>query len=365
VPVVIQNAPGETGWPVRPRNRYRRLVAQARTARNPTRAALRSTALIGPGFTIAMGLLFTQAAWTSLLPSPFDSLEAVIAPLLLLIIFIIIAPPLIASVVDADLPLREQQRYASGSTPITERQQQILALDAISDYTIKGWNSSLEYWPAGVRLRPPVLDSNPTSPFLTMSLIDPAGVRSELDQRYRVLNEQTLQLFIADALAERSASAGLLRVLRGPDADSAVACLAALSGTDEWDIRARAEARDGRPPLLMWALDTQRIMAAIRMSYVAGYIVEPHAWELLERIADIAFSLHAGWAEYHQSLVIGAAFASDSLDEVERVRNSIRGLTSDGWPAARVAYGSGTGRLPDQILSPSDRLLPNGRGEDD
>lgn len=354
--MLIQNAPGETEWPVRRRNRYRRMVELFRRGRNPTRAALRSTALIGPGFAIVMILLFTQAAWTKAMPPSLDSIDEAIVPLLVITLLIIIVPSVIASIIDAGLPLREQRRYAAGSPELTERQQQILAIDATSDYAIRGWNSSLEYWPAGVRLRPPLLDPRARSPFLTMALLDVSGVRNDLDRRFRVVNAQTLQLFVADAMSDRSYSASLLRVLSGPDAEVATARIAALSGTDEWDLRARTEPRGARPPVLLWALDAQRIIAAVRMSFVAGYIDESHAWELLEQVADIAFSLHSDWNELHQALIVGTAFMADSLEEVERVRTAVQGLADDGWPAATIPFGTGSGRLPEQVLSPSVRF---------
>lgn len=341
---MLQNRYGDREFPVRDHWRYARLYRDALRRQNASRAALRGLIWVGPavvGFLLlGGGLVFTDGATTRADDQRF---------LLGFVVFVLLAVAglVVGTLVDATKPRREQQRYRAltGSAEVTERQQQLLALDAQSDYAIGGWNSSLDYGPAWSRMPADLrsrFEHDPKHPvFLTMPMFEVRAMRAKLDADEHIASGGDLELAVADAFGDAGLSARFHRVLHGQDGERMLARLSSLTGVSQWDLRALDEASGGRPPRLLWAADVQRIIAMVRMAYLAEHVDAETAWRLIERAASVAGGLFDGWDAYWADVRIGLAFWSDRLDAVQQFDETLAGLRSSTWPAARAAFPTG------------------------
>jgi len=143
----LQNHPGDVEYPVRSRRRYAQALEAKRKA-DPAemrRRALPVTLIAAP-FGIAAFILSFVWEVDEIIVSFF--MFAVGMAVGLMIASIILAKR------DAGAPRRAQLAYiaASGRQALTPRQQQILALDAASDFAVRGWNGSLAFTPTFAEL---------------------------------------------------------------------------------------------------------------------------------------------------------------------------------------------------------------------
>ena len=355
----LQNAYGDREFPVRDRWRHVRPYRLAAQRRDPSRAALRNLIWTGPALVV---IVVVGGAVVSSDGTP-DQGAFFLAGLLAFAV-LIAAGLLVGGLVDRGAPRREQQRYRrlTGAADVTERQQQLLALDAQSDSAIGGWNSSLDYGPAWSRMPAELRrrhEHGARSFFVTMPMFGVRALRAKLDADEHIASGGDVELFVADALAERSLSARFTRILHGPDGERMLARLASLTGTSQWDLRALDEPADGRPARLLRAADTQRVIAVVRMAYLAEHVDADTAWRLIERAAEPASALFTSWDDYWADVRIGLAFWSDRLDAVQSFDEGLAALRSNAWPATRVPFPTGPvpARLPtssaDEARDPS------------
>lgn len=328
---------------MRDRWSHARLYRDAARRRNPTRAALRNTVWVLPAMLV---LLSAGAALIANRGTEAEQDQRFLAALGIFVVLMAIGL-LVGLLVDRTIPRREQERYRAltGAPDVTERQQQLLALDAQSDFAIGGWNSSLDYGP-GWRTMPAELrrrfEHDPKrSPFVTLPMFDVRALRAQLDAEQHIASHGDVELFVADALSDASISARFHRVLHGTDGERMLARVASLTGVSQWDLRALDEPSAGRPAPLLWAADAQRVIAIVRMAYLAEHIDAEEAWRLIERAAAPASGLFTSWADYWADVRTGIAFFSDRLEVVQRFDDSLRGLRSSGWPATRVPFPAG------------------------
>ena len=340
---MLQNRYGDREFPVRDRWRYARLAREAARRQDPSRAALRGLIWMAPAILVLVaivpGVVSDDAA-----ASPADA-----SFLGALGVFVLVAAAglIVGALVDRSIPRREQQRYRRlvGDQEVTERQQQLLALDAQSDYAIGGWNSSLDYGPAWsmmpADMRKRHEQSAKRSFFVTMPLFEERALRARLDADEHIASGGDVELFVADALSDASLSGRFHRVLHGADGERMLARVASLTGVGQWDLRALDEAVDGRSARLLWAADTQRVIAVLRMAYLAGHIDAATTWRLIERAAEPASALFTGWDDYWADVRIGLAFLTDRLEVVQQMDDSLAGLRGSDWPAAHVPFPTG------------------------
>ncbi|WP_183091818.1 DUF1266 domain-containing protein [Mycetocola lacteus] len=358
--MTLQNHLGERAYPVRPRIWHQRNYQQLRKEQRPARAQGRSL------LTFAIAVLAAAVVsvnWHTISAAlPFTP-DTTFAPVLTAVLAFVVVAFAVSSL-DSWGPWRDQRRYRrlTGATEITPAQQSLLALDAESDFRSGLWNSSLEFSPAWSKLpeslRKKYADGAKGYPIISLPMNDLRDLQADLDKRTRIASERDLELYVADGMAQHSMSARFQAILNGPDAERMLTRIAGLTGLSEWDLRALAEPQAGRPPLLLWAGDVQRLIAIVRTAFVAGQVSEQTAWTLIERLGNVAFALYADAADYWRGVRIATAFASDEVAALQAFDETMKELRDSGWPATRAAFPTlPVDTLPGQIRTP-EVLLP-------
>lgn len=362
---VLQNRYGDTEYPIRDRWSSARIYRQALLRVRPSWAATRNLFWMAPAI-LLLAVLFISTDGFEHVPSGnrLGVLMLVeIGGFALLIAVGLIA----ATLVDRRKPRREQQQYwdMTGVTPVTGRRQQLLALDAQSDYGYGGWNSTLDYAPAWSRMPAAAQQRHREDPkwrpFYTMPLLETDQLRAQLDTQWHIASKADLQLFIADALSDRSLSAKYAQVAGGEQGDRMLARLSSLTGVNEWDLRALTVSINGEPARALWAADSQRVVSVIRMGYLADLIDTTTAWELIEHAAGPGTSLFISWDEFWGNVRVGLAFLTDSLETIQRFDHTLRELQASNWPAAYLPFP--TSPIPAQLpLDPTPNNKPVSEG---
>jgi len=330
----LQNHPGDSEFPVRSRSRYAKIV-EAHRRRTPRRQATRALVTTLIGLTLG-SIVFAVALETGAIDPFFGGLAGFVAAL--------IVTAAVLSRWDAGAMRRAQVAYltATSATPITQEQQQILALDAASDYSFCGWNSSLAFafaWvelPAAIRAK--WADGQEGSPWPALPSTSLAKLRTSLDDNYKIASTADAEVFVADFLALGSLSARFKEVAQSPDAEAMASRVATLAGVNVFDVLELSQPTGGREPEFLLAGDVERTIGGVRYAYMAGYLSAERAWELLAQVAARAFDRYESYDEYGRGLALATAFRTNSLESVENLRASIAGLRADGWPAASVPY---------------------------
>ncbi|CAL4860310.1 DUF1266 domain-containing protein [Microbacterium sp. MM2322] len=334
----LQNHPGDVEYPVRARRKYGKML-EARRRANPSangRRALLVTAIAAP---------FGIAAFSYSLDQ-FGS-DDLVVNFLFFAFGMGIALSVIASAmtfVDAGAPRRAQKRYRqlTGIPAVTEHQQQVLALDAVSDFAIRGWNSSLAFTPTFAELpqaiRTKYNDGEKGSPWPAMSISSLRELRSSLDEQFRIVSASDAELLVADTLTLGWNSSRFAEVAESDGAAHMMSRIASLTGVAVFDIQDLAQSTDDRPARNLLAADIERAVGGVRYSYVVGYLTAEKAWELLELLAERAFSTYRSWDEYWRDVVIARAFRTDSLQSVQSQRDALAELRASAWPAASIAW---------------------------
>lgn len=339
---MLQNRYGDTEYPIRDRWSSARLYRQALLRARPSWAATRNLIWMAPAIVLLAVLFITTDGFDRI---PNGNGLGVFLLLELVGFVVLVAAGLTAATwVDSRKARLEQQRYWQNvdASPVTARQQQLLALDAQSDYGYGGWNGTLDYGPAWSRL-PSAMQQRHVrepkwQPFLTMPPLETDQLRAQLDTQWHIASRADLELFVADALSDRSLSAKFREVLAGEQGARMVARVSSLTGVNEWDLRALAEPSSSQPAAALWAADTQRVISVVRMGYLADHLDTSIAWDLIERAASPGTSLFTGWDDYWANVRIGLAFQTDSLEAVQRFDFVLGGLQASSWPAAHVPF---------------------------
>ncbi|QHC60298.1 DUF1266 domain-containing protein [Rathayibacter sp. VKM Ac-2760] len=333
----LQNHPGDVEFPVRSRLRYARIADAHR--RSPgggiARRALLVTACAAPLGVVGFVLGLASADGSTGLPIFTFGIGLVFGLAIASIVF---------QFRDAGAPRRQQLAYrAEARTPApTLRQQQLLALDAVSDFSFGGWNSSLAFqptWaelPAGLRAR--YGDGAKGSPWPDLPIPELSEQRGGLDRGFRIASAEDVELLVADALARGPLSTRFAEVSASEDAERMRSRISALSGASEFDLLERTQPIGGRPPALLLAGDAERTIGAVRYAYVAGYLTAERAWQLLESIGARVFAQYDGWDAYWRDAAVALAFRSDSLSAVQQYHRLRGELLASAWPAATVPY---------------------------
>lgn len=309
---MLQNRYGDREFPVRDRWSNVRVYRRAAMRQNPNRSAARNLIWLGPAFV----LLIVVIGVTHFLSNTPSGANGDLVFLVGFAAFIVLVAVglLVHALIDMRVPRHEQQQYwaLTGAQPITARQQQLLAFDAQSDFAVGGWNSSLDYAPARSRMPAPLRQAhaqgNKRTVFVTMPLFDVDAMRAKLDTDHHIASGADVELFVADALNDRRFSHRFLQVLHGPDGEKMLARLSSLTGTSHWDLRALEHPENGLPPRLLWAADTQRVIAVIRMAYLADHLDTATAWRLIEHATGPAAGLFDSWDTYWANVRTGLAF---------------------------------------------------------
>jgi hypothetical protein len=339
---VLQNRYSDRTFPVRDRWSDVRGTRLAMRGADPNRAAARGVLFVLPA------ILVIAAVFAFVVDGPpTDTTDRNV--LIGFVVFFVVAAIglLIGGLLDRGLPRREQEAYwrLSGIPPVTDRQQQLLALDSQSDFAFGGWNSTLDYGPAAHRL--PVDEQvkrsrrGPRPRFVTMPLFQATDLRARLDADNKIASGRDTELFVADALGEASLSARFHAVLHSDQGERMLGRLSSLTGLSEWDLRELDEPTGGRPPLLLWGADTQRVISVVRVAHLADHIDAATAWRLIERAAEPAAGLFDSWEAYWADVRIGIAFMSDRLEVVQNFDESLAALRVSEWPAAHVPFPTG------------------------
>ncbi len=357
--MTLQNAYGDKEFPVRARWRWRKIVTAARRQRN-SRA---DKALIFVIFFSVAGVLII-ALWGvgSLTSTTFDSFmqDDNLFGKFIGVVMVIAIPTLFMSWLlsfgDAGLPRREQRRYQrlAQATPLTERQGQILALDAVSDFDIGGWNRSLEYLPLWCAMPAPLRTKHEKNasyqPFLSFQLTGVDSLRNHLDQAQTIVSTVDAEHRIERALGEDSLSLKFVDVLSNPEAAEPVQRLASLTGNTEAAIRKLGEAPAGSPAPLLWAADVMLTIGLVRSVYVAEYLDAELAWKYLEQLGKVAFGTFSSSDEYWANARIGLAFVSNSREAVQRFDTTYRDLKLSRWPAILTTFPhNAADQIPDVV----------------
>ena len=333
----LQNHPGDVEFPVRSRLRYARVADAHRRAPGGGigRRALLVTAAAAPLGIVGFVLGLASADGSTGLPIFTFGIGLVLGLALASIAF---------QIRDAGAPRRQQVAYrAEARTPApTLRQQQLLALDAVSDFSFGGWNSSLAFKPTWAELpaelRARYADGAKGSPWPELPMPALTEQRGALDRDFRIASAEDVELFVADVLARGPLSTRFAEVSASEDAERMRSRIAALTGESEFHLLERAQPIGGRPPVLLLAGDAERTIGAIRYAYVAGYLTADRAWELLESIGSRVFAQYSGWDGYWRDAAVAIAFRTDSLSAVQQYHRLRGELLASDWPAASTPY---------------------------
>lgn len=245
---------------------------------------------------------------------------------------------------DADAPRRAQAAYISrtGRVPLTTRQQQILALDASSDFSYRGWNSSLAFAPTFAELPDELRrrhnDGQDGSPWTSLPVLSLQTYRAALDEQFKIASSTDAEVLAADALAIGLLSRQFAEVAAGEHGERMMTRVAALSGVQVFDLLELAQGAGDAPARFLLAGDIERSIGGIRYAYVSGYLTAEQTWRLLEPIAERAFRTYTSWDTYWREVTIATAFRTDSLDAVQRQRDNLTQLKASQWPAAALPY---------------------------
>ncbi|MFS0868074.1 DUF1266 domain-containing protein [Microbacterium sp. 179-B 1A2 NHS] len=333
----LQNHPGDVEFPVRMRRKYARLL-EARRRADPAemrRRALPVTLIAAP-FGIAAFALSLVWDVTEFGLNLFAFFIGMCLGLLV--------ASIILAVVDAGAPARAQRQYLAraGLTALTPHQQQILALDAASDFAARGWNSSLAFTPTFAELPQDVRathrDGEEGRPWFALPMSSLRQLRAALDDQFKIVSRSDAEMMVADTLTLGPNSARFAQVAQSDSAEHMMSRIAALTGLPVFDIHDLARAGDTEPARLLLAADIERAVGGIRYAYVAGYLTADETWALLEPIAAKAFETYRGWDEYWRDVVIATAFRTDSLEAVQSQRDALGELRRSDWPAASVPW---------------------------
>jgi hypothetical protein len=339
-PVPLQNHPGDTEFPVRVRTRHARAIEQWRRQYQPRANGARAllvTAGTIPFAAVGFAIAYAIAPDGRELANPFFGGVAG-----LLVGLIVSAAAW--SRVDAAAPRRAQRAYLAAArvAPLTERRQQILALDAASDFSFGGWNSSLAFGAAWIELpaqmRERWADGAKGSPWPVLPMARLAQLRVDLDTSFKIASSTDAEMMVADTLATGPLSRRFAEVAASPDAEAMASRVAALAGVPVFDVLELAGAPEGEEPELLLAADVERTIGGVRYAYMAGYLTAERAWDLLGSVAARAFDRYDGFDAYWRAVAVATAFRSDSLEAVENLRANLAGLRDKGWPAASVDY---------------------------
>jgi hypothetical protein len=341
---MLQNRYGDREFPVRDRWSSVRVYRQAAMRHNPNQSAARNLIWLAP----AIVLLIAVIGITHSLSDTPDGPDGDLVFLVGFAAFVVLVAVglLVHALIDMRVPRREQQQYwaLTGAQPITARQQQLLAFDAQSDFAAGGWNSSLDYAPAWSRMPAPLRQAHEQGSkrtvFVTMPLFEVAAMRAQLDTDHHIASRPDVELFVADALNDRSFSNRFLQVLHGPDGEKMLARLSSLTGINQWDLRALERPEDGLPPRLLWAADTQRVIAVVRMAHLADHLDTDTAWRLIEHATEPAAGLFESWDTYWANVRTGLAFWTDRLEVVQNFDHTLTALRTSNWPATNSPFPS-------------------------
>ncbi|NQX17456.1 DUF1266 domain-containing protein [Rathayibacter sp. VKM Ac-2857] len=333
----LQNHPGDVEFPVRSRLRYARAADAHR--RSPGggigRRALLVTACAAPLGIVGFVLGLANADGSTGLPVFTFGIGLVFGLALASIAF---------QIRDSGAPRRQQLAYRAEARtpPPTLRQQQLLALDAVSDFSFGGWNSSLAFQPTWAELpatlRARFADGAKGSPWPELPMPALTEQRGALDRDFRIASAEDVELFVADVLAGGPLSTRFAEVSASEDAERMRSRIAALTGESEFHLLERAQPIGGRPPVLLLAGDAERTIGAIRYAYVAGYLTADRAWQLLEGIGARVFAQYGGWDDYWRDAAVAIAFRTDSLSAVQQYHRLRGELLASDWPAASTPY---------------------------
>lgn len=333
----LQNHPGDVEFPVRARLRYARLADARRRAPGGgvARRALLLTVCAVPLGLVGLGIGLAAQGEQAALPFLVFALGLALG---------LLAAAIVLQQWDARAPRREQLAYRedAATPPPTLRQQQLLALDAVSDFSFGGWNSSLAFQPTWAEL-PPVMrarfaDGAKGSPFEHLPLGPLSEQRVALDRDFRIASSDDVELLVADALARGPLSERFAEVSASEEAERMRSRVAALTGASEFHLLELAQSVDGHPPVLLLAGDAERTLGAVRYAYVAGYLSAERAWELLAAVGDRVFARYPSWDAYWVDAAIAIAFRTDSLGAVQHHHRLRAELAASSWPAASVPY---------------------------
>lgn len=236
---------------------------------------------------------------------------------------------------DAGLPRREQQRYRKlgKMAPLTPEQQRLLALDAVSDWQAAGWNSSLEYVPARVRL---TAQGHQKASFLILPIVEPNEVRGRIQNESGAVTAPEFSTSFEYAFQNPSASQRFADVLAAPAQHAKITELAELTGQHETRIRELGRSENTQPPTLLRGFDVMRLIQWVRLGYMAGYFTEPEAWDQLSRLGQVARQHFSTPSAYWGNVRTGIAFTQGSTVEIEQFDQSRVQLAASNWPAAEI-----------------------------
>lgn len=322
----LQNHPGEREFPVRPHWRYHRPIAAARRQRRSISDRWRGTIIVA----------LILVGWAALAPWALPAFTAPETPLILGVIAaamgVAVVIPFVFAASDAFRPVREQQRYRriGKVVPLTASQQRLLALDALSDYASGTWNSSLEYLPSQVRL-----GRTDAGSFLSLAVVSREQARAMLDEVTGAASEWQLRRVLED-LMKGTVSAQFRAALSDPQQAARVQQIAARTGQAPEALRTLVTKTDATLAPQLRAMDVSRIVQAVRLGFMAGFLGEDEAWELLARVGQAADAHFSTMTAFVENARVATAFLDEDPAAVATFDRTREGLLASQWPAAAI-----------------------------
>jgi hypothetical protein len=246
-------------------------------------------------------------------------------------------------------PKREQALYykASGQDWLPEPKRQALRLDLVSAYQHGFWCETLEYYPLEWRV------GNQRHKFSYLALQPAAVYRKQLDDDWSIISASEFEE-MATRILERGWHSYDFTVnfLYNDPERKLMTRLVQLTGLSEEYIQGVFEDRpDGRPPKLIWAFDWWRLIIMTRHAFMAQYISEERAWEIILQAAAYVYEVFDSYEDFYNNYRLGNAYWSNSYETTRDRREAFEYYAATcGWPIRQLAWPEARGVvLPEQV----------------
>lgn len=233
--------------------------------------------------------------------------------------------------------ITEQKKYyrlAGNLTWLPPEKREALQLQAFSCYHAGSWVETLEYWPSEIRLPG-------KTRFTTFQVVSKEDRLASNDEAWQVLSEKTYTERI-DALFAGMHSrlfAADRQVMAAKDRNVMVSRLGELTQLPENYISSCWEPQNGKPAILVWAFDLQRVIELSRTSFMAGIISEQKAWEQMLKASGYIHALFDNFDDFLNNYRLGHAYWCNDFKLTNEQAQMQKAYNHDcEWPIKNVTW---------------------------
>lgn len=246
-------------------------------------------------------------------------------------------------------PKREQQLYyrLSGQDVLPDEKRQALRLDLVTAYQHGFWAETLEYYPLQARVYAQ------RNKFSYLNLQPAEVYRKQLDDDWGIISAAEFEEIAAKILTRGWHSYDFtVNLLYNDPERKLMTRLVQLTGLPEQYIQHCFEdGVDGRPPKLIWGFDWWRLIIMSRHAFMAGYITEERAWEIILQAAGYVYEVFENYEDFYNNYRLGNAYWSNAYETTRERREAYEYFSATcGWPIRHLAWPApGQTILPENV----------------